>query len=219
MNAKAVIKTFSPLALTYEFSAPEIWLSDFQPRPEDEVLKDVKSTGRLTSNKGLSFDGNVTSPQGSVAKLNYTEFRTEVDLKEPWLTIKTLQLKALKGTINAKGKMQIKGESPQFSFDSQIKGIDIKEYVGGAPGMPNFEGIVNADVAASGRGKDWQAMKPTITGKGQAHVAGGKLFDFNIAEQVLQGITGIPGLTALISSSGQPRLSEYQMDGSTPVCS
>jgi len=201
MTAKAQVQSFSPLALTYEFSSPAVWLADFQPRGEDEVLKEVTSTGQLKSANGLSFEGNVTSPAGSVAKLDYTGFRTDVDLKEPWLTIKTVQLNALKGTINGKGKMQITGESPQFSFDSQVRGIDIKEYVAGAPGMPTFEGIVNADVTASGRGKDWEAMKPTITGKGKAEVVNGKLLDFNIAEQVLQGVTGIPGLTALISNS------------------
>lgn len=200
MNASAKVQNFAPLSLSYEFSSPEVWLADFQPRPDDEVLKTVKSSGRVTNDKALSFEGTATSAQGSVAKFNYTNFKTDLDLKDPWLTIKTLELEALKGTINTTGKVQIKGESPQFSFDSRVRGLDITEYAGGTPGMPRFEGVINADVSASGRGKEWEAIKPTIVGKGQAEVVDGKLLEFNIAEQVLEGITGVPGLTSLISS-------------------
>jgi hypothetical protein len=51
----------------------------------------------------------------------------------------------------------------------------------------------------SGSGKDWNEIKPSLRGQGQAEVLQGALLDFNIADGVLSGITGVPGLTSLIN--------------------
>lgn len=50
-----------------------------------------------------------------------------------------------------------------------------------------------------GSGAKWEEIKPQLRGKGKAEVLEGALMNFNIAEQVLSGITGVPGLTSLIN--------------------
>ena len=51
----------------------------------------------------------------------------------------------------------------------------------------------------SGSGKEWNEIKPNLRGQGQAEVLQGALLDFNIADNVLSSVTGIPGLTSLIN--------------------
>jgi len=51
----------------------------------------------------------------------------------------------------------------------------------------------------SGSGKTWKEIKPNLRGQGQAEVLQGALLNFNIAEGVLSGITGVPGLSSLIN--------------------
>ena len=51
----------------------------------------------------------------------------------------------------------------------------------------------------SGSGKEWNEIKPSLRGQGQAEVLQGALLDFNIADNVLSSVTGIPGLTSLIN--------------------
>src|SRR6266478_5742995 len=48
---------------------------------------------------------------------------------------------------------------------------------------------------------NWEAIKPTLRGQGDAEVLQGALLNFNIAESALNGITGMPGLTNIISPS------------------
>jgi hypothetical protein len=54
-------------------------------------------------------------------------------------------------------------------------------------------------VKISGSGKEWNEIKPSLRGQGQAEVLQGALLDFNIADSVLSSVTGIPGLTSLIN--------------------
>jgi hypothetical protein len=108
---------------------------------------------------------------------------------------------ALKGTLQGEGEYAINGTSPRFSFASQLRGLDLRELYGAfdPKGRRDIQGRLAADIRISGSGKEWSQIKPALQGQGRAEVAQGALLDFNLAEGVLSGITGIPGLTSLIN--------------------
>jgi uncharacterized protein involved in outer membrane biogenesis len=60
-------------------------------------------------------------------------------------------------------------------------------------------GRVDADLALAGAGKTWSVIKKQLRGDGHIEVHDGVLKDVNIADEVLQSVTGIAGLSALVS--------------------
>jgi hypothetical protein len=52
----------------------------------------------------------------------------------------------------------------------------------------------------AGSGKTWEEIKPNLRGQGEAEVVQGAVHNFNLAESVLTGITGVPGLTQIVIS-------------------
>jgi AsmA-like C-terminal region len=62
-----------------------------------------------------------------------------------------------------------------------------------------IEGRLDADLELTGAGQQWDAIKRQLRGNGRIDVKDGVIKDVNIADQVLQSVTGIGGLSNLIS--------------------
>ena len=78
-----------------------------------------------------------------------------------------------------------------------------------------MEGSLFADLKLSGAGKEWVQIRDALTGNGQIDVKEGVLKDVNIAEQVLAGATGVPGLSNLISERIRKKYPEIFETGDT----
>ena len=202
----AAIERFAPLTLTYKLSTPEIWPADFQAGlAEDrkaDVLKNVSSEGSLSMANGTpTYQGKIASAQGILHQVNYTDLNANLTLENKVANIRDLRVKALKGSLQANGEYAFNDPTPRFSLASKVQGIDIKElYQTLDPkASRDIQGRLNADMKVSGTGKGWEEIKPTLRGDGQAEVIDGAVLNFNIAENALSGITGIPGLTSLIN--------------------
>lgn len=202
----ADIQRFSPLALSYKISTPEIWPADFQSGlPEErkaDVIKNLTSEGKLDNKNGnLAFQGKIASAQGTLYKIGYKDLAANLSLENKVANIRDLRVSVLKGSLQAAGEYAFNNPVAQFSLSSRIQGIDLRDlYQALDPkAQRDIQGRLNADARVSGRGSNWEAIKPNLRGQGQAEVVEGALLNFNLAEGVLSGITGIPGLTSLIS--------------------
>lgn len=211
----AEIDRFSPLALSYRLSTPEIWPADFQASLPDErkadVIKNFSSEGRLGSQDGnLTFQGKLASAQGTLYKIGYKNLGARLSLENKIAKIQNLQVNALNGSLQAEGEYGFNKPVPQFSLASKIQGIDLKElYRSLDPKGPrDIQGRLNADAKVAGSGRKWEEIKPNLRGQGTAEVLQGALLNFNLAEGVTSGITGIPGLTSLISPRIRQRYPE-----------
>jgi hypothetical protein len=110
-------------------------------------------------------------------------------------------VKALKGSLEAQGTYAFKNPVPSFSLSSKIRGMDLKElYRALNPKAPQvLQGNLNANLKVAGSGNAWKEIEPRLRGEGNAEVLDGALLNFNLAEGTISGITGIPGLTSLIT--------------------
>ena len=61
-------------------------------------------------------------------------------------------------------------------------------------------GRLSMDLTLTGNGTTWEEIKPGLEGVGSARIEGGVLHDINLVEEALGGLTGIPGLSAKLSS-------------------
>ena len=205
----AVVEKFAPLALSYKISTPEVWPADFQAALPDErkadVIKNLSSEGRLAMlESGVTAQAKLLSTEGTLYKVAYKNLDATLSVANKMANIRHLRVNALSGTLQADGEYAFNNPIPRFSLATKVQGIDVKQlYVALSPKAEHdFRGRLNADMTISGSGEKWEEMQPTLRGQGEAEVLQGALLNFNIAEGVLSGITGIPGLTNVIS----PRL-------------
>jgi AsmA protein len=204
----AAIEKFAPLTLSYKMSTPELWPADYSAAlPEErksDVIRNLQSAGQFSmSANGMFYDGKLSSSEGTLYNVSYKALDAALSLADKVANIKSLRVNALSGALQIDGQYSFKEAVPQFSLASKVQNIDVKELytVLDAKAERDIRGRMNADMKLAGSGKTWEAIKPTLHGQGDAEVVQGALLNFNIADNVFTGITGIPGLTNAISPS------------------
>ena len=205
------VERFAPLALTYRLSAPEVHLADLQAGASASngatVLQEVNSEGRIQMDTGsLVYKGSLSSPQGLLSQVAYRNFRTSVSMEAQVVTIESVSLHAFGGSVQGKGRYAFQQTPPQFALTSQVRDLNLTELFHSAltTAPQHIQGQANLDLTLSGSGQGWEELKPSLQGQGQAEVRQGALLNVNIAEGVLSGVTGLPGLSLLVS----PRIRE-----------
>ena len=200
------IARFMPLDATYTFTSPELWLADVQAsngaEASSDVLKTLKSAGTARmENEQLAFSGTVSSAQGRLVNIDYTDFQTTLSLLNEIAKIDSASLQTLGGSVKASGQYDMGATPPQFQVTSQISDIELGEVFRAQMinALQYVRGKANFNLDLAGDGEDWEAIKPTLQGQGKFEVNQGALVDLNIADEVLSNITGIPGLTSIVS--------------------
>jgi uncharacterized protein involved in outer membrane biogenesis len=202
----AAIEKFTPLTLTYKMSTPEIWPADYRVSlPEErkaDVVRNLQSEGRFSmAGDNMVYDGTLTSADGILYNVAYKSLDATLSLADNVANIRSLRVNVLKGSVHMEGEYSFRDPAPRFMAASRVQGIDIKELYAflDPKAEHDIRGRMNADMKLSGSGKNWEAIKPTLRGQGATEVLRGALLNVNIAEATLGGITGIPGLTNVLS--------------------
>jgi AsmA protein len=198
----AAIEKFSPLAITYKMSTPELWPGDYRAAlPEDrkaDVIRNLRSEGQFTLAGGnVTYQGTVTSADGTLYNVAYKGLDTKLAVADKVASIRGFKINALAGTVQLDGQYSFKAPTPSFTVASKVQGIDVKELYAALDNKAgrDIRGRMNADMKLAGSGKSWEEIKPTLRGQGDAEVVQGALLNFNVADAALSGVTGIPGLT------------------------
>jgi len=92
-------------------------------------------------------------------------------------------------------------ENPKFDFKSTVRDMLLKDILSTQfPGAEkHIEGRLDTDIALTGSGGDWDTIQKVLRGQGRIEIMDGALKDVNIVEGALSGVTGIRGLSGLIS--------------------
>jgi len=203
---KVQVERFSPMALTYSLSSPELWLADIRKLTESpkkpEVLREVTDTGRVSTKDGSAvYQGRFLSGRGTVADIDYTQLEALVSVANQVLTIQSLKLRAYNGTLQGQGRYDFREVPPRFTLTSQLRDVDVSQlfHAPSATATKYIRGGANLDLNLAGSGDQWEDIQRTLTGQGKAEVVKGALLDVNIAESALTGLTGVPGLSVFIS--------------------
>ncbi|MGE0683701.1 MAG: AsmA-like C-terminal region-containing protein, partial [Candidatus Binatia bacterium] len=209
------VEKFTPFALDYRLSAPELHLADLQASTaagkNATVLKEVKNEGRIRMDKSsLMYKGDLSSAQGVLSQVAYSNFHTAVSMEAQVVNIENASLQAFGGSVQGKGRYAFQQTPPEFSLTSQIRGVNLTELFRSTltTAPQHIEGQANLDLALSGSGQGWEELKPSLHGQGRAEVSQGALLNVNIAEGVLSGVTGLPGLSLLVSPRVRDRYPE-----------
>jgi len=204
----AAIEKFAPLTFSYKLSTPELWAADYKVAlGEDrkaDIIRNLQSEGQFSMRDGnVVYRGKLNSAEGTLFNIAYKDLNAALLLADRVANIQSLRVYALKGLVQLQGDYAFKDPLPRFSGSTKVEGVDVKELYTAldAKAERDISGQMNADMKLSGSGKTWEEIKPNLRGQGEAAVVQGTVYNFNIADSAVTGITGIPGLTNKISPS------------------
>jgi uncharacterized protein involved in outer membrane biogenesis len=208
IRVAAAIEKFSPLTFSYKMSTPELWPADYKVSLSEDrkgdIIRNLQSEGQFTmAGNNLVYRGKVVSANGTLLNVAYKDLQASLSVADKVANVQNLRVQALSGTVQLQGEYTLKEPSPDFTLISKVDGIDLKELYSAldVKAERDIQGRMNANMKLSGSGKSWEEIKPSLRGQGEAEVIQGVLYNFNIAESALTGITGIPGLTHNLSPS------------------
>jgi uncharacterized protein involved in outer membrane biogenesis len=207
VEVAADVPSFRPLAANFSLKSPQLTAASLAfaspAAKKPEVLRGFDLRGQFRSaTGGPEFQGTLRSSDGSLRDFDYRDLDADVALHDQVATLRKLKLRAFDGAYDGGGRYDMRErDNPKFDFRSTIRDMDLKRLLASqSPGSEKrIEGRVDADLELDGAGKTWDVIKKQLRGNGHIDVREGVIKDVNIADQVLQSVTGIGGLANLIS--------------------
>jgi uncharacterized protein involved in outer membrane biogenesis len=164
----------------------------------------VGAKGPVNEGRIPRIDATFQSEDGNLGGIDYQKLDGQASFRNQKVTLERLTLTAFEGNIAGAGSYDMaKPDAQALAVRGTLDDIDIGALLDnlGAGGTLQMAGHLNANFDLGGRGSDWEMIRQALTGNGAFEVANGALEGVNIAESALGGITGIPGLSNLISPS------------------
>jgi len=196
----ADITDFSPLTGSYDLTSAELHLSDMsKTAAKGEVFKDIKIAGKINANGTQSAD--ISSSKGKVSKVNYKKLNGTATLKDGVIDFNHFKFDFLNAKFTSKGSFDLSGDVPKFQMHTNLTGVSITELAKTFlnPTKYPLVGVSSIKLVFKGVGKGWEEISKTLEGKGSVEIKEGGIKNVNIADSVVKGITGVPGITNLVS--------------------
>jgi len=201
LQLEAQIEQFQPLKAAYELHVPVLRLADLQPEASEDRLEAVSATGRIwLQGDALRHAGQLSSKQGRVAQVHYTDLQLDSSVADQVAKIDSFKLHAFEGRLDGSGQYHFGAEPPRMAVTTRVDAVNLTAFFRSALAQtdPPVQGTASLDFTLSGSGHTWDALKPTLHGQGKAEITDGELREFNLAEGVLSGLTGVPGLSLVL---------------------
>jgi uncharacterized protein involved in outer membrane biogenesis len=208
VSVQADVASFKPVAATFSLKSPQLsaaslnFASPTAKKPELLHTVELRGQFRVPEKGTPEFQGTLRSSDGSLRDFDYKDLAADMTLREQIATLSKLDLHAFDGSYSGSGRYDMRdADNPKFDFRSTIRNMDVKNLLANqSPGSEKrIEGRLDADLDLTGSGKQWETVRRALRGNGRLDVKDGVIKDVNIADQVLQSVTGIGGLSNLIS--------------------
>lgn len=223
IELEAKVQSLRSRAGTFVLRSPELRAASLgvgSPEAKKaEVMRGLEAGGQFrVAEQGAEFHGNIRSSDGSLRDVDYRDLAAEIAFEEEIARLDRLSLRAFEGSYDGKGRYDLREPAnPKFSFQSNVRDMVLKTLLSTKfPGAEEkIEGRLDANLALSGSGSGWETIRKTLRGDGRMDVKDGVLKDVNIADQVLASVTGIGGLSNLVSPRTRGKYPEIFSTGDT----
>jgi hypothetical protein len=180
-----------------------------------DALDGLRIEGRMASDPGgARLEARLRAASGVVAGIPMTALRATASQARGVFRADPIAFDAFGGRVQ--GALEYRaasdpGAAPQIAFKARASDIAIQQ-VGetiAASSSPLLGGRAAFDVDVSGAGAGWEALSRALSGSGRFEWLDGAIAGSNLPEAALEGITGVPGLSALLPArvrSDYPRL-------------
>jgi autotransporter translocation and assembly factor TamB len=218
---EARIRGFQRPQVDFQVDVPELPLAAIGAGGKtgrEEAVRDLKVAGRALLGKDpVGMLATVTSREGTARDVGYRDLQAALSLQNGVLLLRRLQVSSLGGSLAARGQVDLRPvERPPFEMHATTRDVDVRALLQAASSdPPSLKGRLAGKLNLEGAGEQWDMIRPTLDGDGRIEVRDGVLEDVNIAESVLSGLTGIRGLTQLISANVRDEYPEIFRTGDT----
>jgi AsmA protein len=202
----ATVRNFDNPQLGFSLESASLALADLDAATfaagGGDVLSGLTLKGdAVTADDGMDFTAKLEAKSGSVNGIDFNALNAKLRYANGTATLDPLTMQAYGGKLAGKGNYeQPESGEPRFSVELQATGLEAAKVVSAqTAGGSLIEGKIDGRLAADGTGAAWETIQTTLDGNGSFSVTGGRIRDVNVAEEVLQGITGLPGLSSLRS--------------------
>ncbi len=199
---QGLVDSLRPLHATYSLKADSFKLAEVLPeRSPDEEISQLSANGTVAARAGgMALTTALTSGQGMVSNVPYRKLALRAGYDGGQVNVSSLALDAYGGSIASKAKAALTPSHP-FSASVNLTGIDLQQALGaqGAKAADMVRGSLTGQVNASGKGADFDEVKPTLQGNGRIQIDRGQLIGVNLVGTALKKINGIPAIGTLIT--------------------
>lgn len=187
----------------FTLTSRELELGPAQPDVPADALRDLEVTGQLSmQTAGPRVNATLRSPSGTFAGAAYGDLAIDFGMQDQVASIGKLAVALFGGTLGATGRYDMsKADRPRFDLKTQLSSMRLGKIA--ATLSPKADGSVQGELGGTldlaGAGTSWEQIRTTLTGQGKLLVRDGVIKDVNLADAALSGITGVPGLSSLLS--------------------
>jgi len=186
---------------------------------EPEMLRDLRATGRIEAGDALRFAGELRIAGGLVRDVAFENLHAVGSLAGEVASLDEVELALFGGTYEGSGRYDFRDPgAPRFAVRQQLHDLDVAELL--ASRVPGAAGRVTGRLAAtlevSGVAASPEALPASIEGGGEVAVTGGVLRGVNLPDLILERLTGLGGLTNLLSRDLRERYVEVFSGDDTP---
>lgn len=206
IHLEAKLENLSAAILaTVSVRSDRVGLADFgvpaaEGVPEDEIRNLAIDARLAIPERGPRLSIELVSPNGVVSGATYDDLKFGFEFANGRATVENLTLGVFDGIVHVAGFYDLGDESPTFHLDTRLEKVSVAKLVESqAPSMSGMlEGTAAANLSVRGKGSEWEKIREVMTGTGNLILENGTLKDVNIADSVMKGIIGVPGLSNLI---------------------
>ena len=170
---------------------------------------------------GTGFDasGSLDISSGEVRAIEFERFTTNFAVTGEVATFTDLTVQLLGGSYGAEGGYAFPGgETPSFELRQTLDALDVGALLASQSeeGESLMTGRLSGRLDLGGAGNDGDEWRQSLRGSGEVAVADGVLARVNLPDLLLESLTGVRGLTDLLSDDIREKYADLLEAKDTP---
>ncbi|MFP4475346.1 MAG: AsmA family protein [Desulfatibacillaceae bacterium] len=188
-KGSAAVRNFSQPAITFDFAVDKLNADRYLPpkaekKEEKKEGKGEKGKTELPTEQLRKLDVN---GEVFIAQLTFKGTKSEdvdvvISAKDGLLQIKSADLKAYGGTMDASAYMDVRGDTPEFNFRNMVKSLAFGPLLLDLVGKETLTGEGGLNMDLTTRGLDAKQMLKALDGNASLSLANGTVRGINIAK-------------------------------------
>lgn len=170
---------------------------DGTPDEVEGLSADLQFLGAITECRG-----EVRIARGRVQNASFEGFVASMSLASEVASLEKSEVSLFDGTYGGTGRYDFReAANPRFEFRQELRGLDVSKILESQAPNANtrMTGRLSGSLEVGGSGDDSDAIRRSLRGAGTVAIDDGVLVGVNLAEEILRSLTGISGLTGLVS--------------------
>lgn len=198
-------ESIEPLNMSYDIRSDALKIDDLMPgrQAPDEALKQVAGSGKISRDgENISVTVVATSGSGNIANVAYQQLSVDAVSSGDRATINSIKFNAFNGAVGASGQATISKPptSPTFQMMMSADKIDLQQALSSqkAKVAETIRGSLTGTIRVRGKGTNFDEIRPSLRGDGNALVDDGRLVGVNVVAEALKKVDNLPGIGVLV---------------------